>query len=82
MTAWKPSTISTNVSRPSMMPLWWKVTYQSASRQLTYPPQRLVELVEVGPGVAVIGSEAGEVDVGEEEHVADLETAVAPGVAG
>ena len=46
------------------------------------PAEALVELVEVGPGVAVVGAEAGEVDVGEEEDVVDDEAGVAAGVTG
>ena len=42
-----------------------------------------LEVVEVAPHVAVVRPEAGEVDVGQEEHpVADPEAAVAAGVPG
>ena len=45
--------------------------------------QARLEVLEVAPHVAVVRAEAGEVDVGEEEHLAvDTEAAVAAGVAG
>lgn len=44
------------------------------------PPQAVVELVEVGPGIAVVGAEAGQVDVGQKEHVVDDQTGMASGM--
>ena len=45
--------------------------------------QARLEVLEVAPHVAVVRPEAGQVDVGQEEHVAaDAEAAVATGVAG
>ena len=44
--------------------------------------QRRLEVLEIAPHVAVVRAEPGEVDVGQEEHVADPEPAVTAGVAG
>ena len=42
-----------------------------------------LKLIEIAPGVAVIGSETGEVDIGTEKHAAtDPKARMAPGMAG
>ena len=54
-----------------------------ADPAVAHATQALLELIEIAPGVAAVRAAAGEIDVGEEEHVAlDPEPAVTSRVAG